>query len=186
MNGVKEGGFGKTTGHFVEWTVGPTGVGAALDPEHISVPGGEQREHMLYMIMAPNGDWWLGYNEGYIGKYPASTFKILNNGACRAHVYGEVYNPHPKLGWVRTTMGSGEFPNAPPGHVASIRQIRFFDTNWWPTAPVIDDFAHWSQPYDPVCYQRMSLADQGTAGPIMKFGGPGGKDPVCAQKKPSP
>ena len=95
-----------------------------------------------------------------------------------------MYNPHPELGWVPTEMGSAQFSSAPPGHVAWFRQIRYFDTNWWPTEPPSDDFVHWSKPYHPPCYDRQPLEYQGSAGPILKYGGPGGKNPLCAQKKP--
>ncbi|HRI67887.1 MAG TPA: neprosin family prolyl endopeptidase [Polyangium sp.] len=136
------------------------------------------------MIMAPNGDWLFSYNYEYLGKYPASLFKVLNQGACRAHVYAEVYNPHPELGWVRTEMGSGQFPNAPDGHVAWVRQIRYFDLNTWlPMEPPTDDMGYWSKPYDTTCYARNPLINQGAAGPLMLFGEPGGYRPECAAIK---
>jgi hypothetical protein len=185
-NGVKEGSYGRAGGYFTEPWIRATDVGAPVDQERISVRGGEQWEHALMIVMNPAGDWLFSYNYEILGYYPGSMFKTLNKGACRAHSYAEVYNPHPSQGWARTEMGSGQFPNAPPGHVAWIRQIRYFDANYWPMEPPSDDVALWSKPHDPVCYDRLPLANQGSAGPVMMFGGPGGKDPVCAQKKTLP
>lgn len=184
VNGKKEGGFNEVNNGFVQEEFRPTDVGSPL--EHYSVVGGEQWEHALLLLMAPTGSWWVVYNGQAIGHFPAALFTTLNKGACRAQVYGEVYNPHPEQGWVRTEMGSGQFSGTPQGRVAWIREIRYLDTNYVPREPPTDDVTHWSQPYHYPCYDRQPLTSQNGAGPTLTLGGPGGKDPVCAQWKPSP
>lgn len=149
--------------------------------------GGEQWEHVLYIIMDPAGNWWIFYNDQALGYSPASLFTMLNKGACRAQAYGEVFASHPEQGWPRTEMGSGRFGSTAANEVAWVRQIRYLDTNTpFVHEPALDDLATWSQPYHPPCYDRSPQIFQGSAGPIMYLGGPGGKDTVCAQKNPSP
>ncbi len=185
VNGVREGGYNKKGSGFVEQFMRPTDVGAPL--EYVSTPGGEQWEHALLVIMAPDGTWWVSYNYQILGKFPASVFMTLNKGACRAQIYGEVYNPHPEQGWPRTEMGSGKYGSGLSGDVAWVREIRYFDNSVsFVNEPKSDDLANWSKPYYPPCYDRSSLISQGSAGPIMYLGGPGGKDSLCAQKKPTP
>ncbi|HRI71666.1 MAG TPA: neprosin family prolyl endopeptidase [Polyangium sp.] len=184
VNGKREGGYGYAGG-FDKLPVRPLDVGAALD--QFSMIGGEQWEHALMLIMAPNGDWWVFYNFQAVGMFPAALFTTLNQGACRAQVYGEVYNSHPENGWVKSEMGSGRFGSTAGNDVAWVRQIRYFDIDGpFIYEPTKDDFAFWSKPYHTPCYDRSALTYQGSAGPIMYLGGPGGKNPVCAQKKPSP
>ena len=140
-----------------------------------------------HLVILPNGDWWFSYNYEVLGRFPASVFTTLNKGACAAHVYGEVYNPNPQNGWVKTEMGSGQFSTGAPDNVAWARQIRYFDATWaFANEPQTDNSVYWSKPYATECYDRSPLTYQGSAGPIMLLGGPGGLDPVCAQKKPSP
>ncbi|HRI72268.1 MAG TPA: neprosin family prolyl endopeptidase [Polyangium sp.] len=184
VNGVRRGGYNASAG-FAAQHIRPTDVGAPL--EHFSTAGGEQREHALLLIMAPDGTWWVVYNYQTVGKFPASVFTTLNQGACRAQIYGEVYNPHPEQGWVRTEMGSGQYSSGPNGNVAWVREIRYFDNSVsFVNEPKSDDLANWSKPYYPPCYDRSPLTYQGSGGPIMYLGGPGGKHPTCAQKKPAP
>lgn len=184
VNGKYVGSFDQSGGHFDPQDDHITDVGAPVP--HVSVAGGEQWEHALLLVMAPNGDWLVSYNYQYIGAFRAERLnhKMLHQGACRAQVYGEVYNPHPEQGWVATEMGSGQFSGAPSGYTAWARQIRYLDPNYLPLEPPIDDMAHWSKPYYSPCYDRQPLVPQGSAGPLMTFGGPGGKDPTCAAKMP--
>ncbi len=184
INGQRVGGYGTGSG-FEQSYVRPTDVGSPL--EYFSVVGGEQWEHALLIIMDLEGNWWMFYNHQSIGKYPASLFTTLNKGACRAQVYGEVYNPHPENGWPKTEMGSGRFASGAANEVAWVRQIRYLDTNApFVYAPNTDDSIFWSKPYHTPCYDRSPQIFQGSDGPLMYLGGPGGKHPVCAQKKPSP
>ncbi len=180
---MQEGGYGEYHSGFVAEKIRPMDVGGPL--EQFSVIGGEQWEHALLLIMAPNGDWWFFYNFQPIGKFPAALFTKLNQGACRAQVYGEVYNSHPENGWVKSEMGSGRFGSTAANDVAWVRQVRYVDVDGpFIYEPTKDNFAYWSQPYHTPCYDRSALTYQGSAGPIMYLGGPGGKNPDCAQKKP--
>lgn len=181
-NGKLTGSFDEGGGHFTAEATRLTGVGAVV--EHVSVAGGQQWEHALLLIRALNGDWVVFYNGQNLGKYEAHHFNTLQNGACRAHVYGEVYNPTPEQGWIATEMGSGQFSGTPQGRVAWMRQIRYLDTNYFPQEPPTDAVTSWSKPYHYPCYDRQPLTYQDGAGPTLTFGGPGGKEPVCAQKKP--
>ncbi len=181
-NGQRTGSYDAYGGDFVPYEERLNATGAVMD--QVSVAGGDQWEHALMLIQAPNGDWVVLYNFQYLGAYPAHNLKSLQHGACRTQVYGEVYNPHPEQGWVATEMGSGQFSGAAQGHVAWIRQIRYFDQNFFPVEPTVDDAAHWTAPYHPPCYDRQSLYFQGSAGPLMTLGGPGGKNPLCAAKIP--
>jgi hypothetical protein len=182
VNGKYEGSFDMGRGQFEPWDARLADIGGPL--EHVSVAGSDQWEHALMLLMTPTGDWVVLYNYQYIGAFPATQLSLLQQGGCGAQVYGEVYNPHPEQGWVASEMGSGQFSNAPTGHVAWARQIRYFDPNYFPVEPSNDDPALWSKPYHPPCYDRQPLSFQGSAGPLMTLGGPGGKDPTCAAKMP--
>lgn len=84
-------------------------------------------------------------------------------------------------------MGSGRFGSTAANDVAWVRQIRYFDIDApFVYEPNTDDVAFWSKPNHPPCYDRSPQIFQGLGGPLMYLGGPGGKNPVCAQKKPSP
>jgi Neprosin len=143
----------------------------------VSVLGGAQVEHLLTIFQSPIGDWWIAYNQYLLGYYPASAFTLLNGGACESRWYGEVYNPDPKKGAVKTEMGSGRFAEAGRPNVAYVRRPEFFDTSWLSGEPTGFIFA---KPIEASCYTRSTLApDPVSGGQIFNFGGPGGKDPGC-------
>jgi hypothetical protein len=143
----------------------------------VSVLGGAQVEHLLTIFQAPIGDWWVAYDQELLGYYPASTFTLLNGGACESRWYGEVYNPNPKNGAVKTEMGSGKLAAAGRPNVAYVRGPEFFDTTWFSVEP-IDKIA--AGPNVPSCYTRSTLGpDPVSGGQIFTFGGPGGKAPEC-------
>jgi hypothetical protein len=177
VNGKVVGSYDKWEGHFKEELVRPTDLGMALD--EVSVPGGPQVEYWLAIVMDPLGNWWITYNGKLLGHYPAHLFTMLNQGACRTSLYGEVYNPTPEQGRVKTEMGSGQFHTAPAGHVAWVREPKYLDMNWFVTDPKDDAFAAWSKPYEATCYSRSSMVDLGTPWQYLLLGGPGGKDPLC-------
>ena len=143
----------------------------------VSVLGGAQVEHLLTIFQSPIGDWWVAYDQELLGYYPASTFTLLNGGACETRWYGEVYNPYPKKGAVKTEMGSGKFAEAGRPNVAYVRRPQFFDTLWLSGEPTNKLAAG---PNVPSCYTRSTLdPDPVSGGKIFTFGGPGGKDPGC-------
>jgi Neprosin len=143
----------------------------------VSVLGGAQVEHLLSIFQSPIGDWWVAYDQDLLGYYPASTFTMLNGGACESRWYGEVFNPDLKKGAVKTEMGSGKFAEAGRPNVAYVRRPGFYDTSWLnvePTGSVT------TTPSIASCYTRGSWEpDPVSGGHIFNFGGPGGKDPGC-------
>ena len=142
-----------------------------------SVLGGAQVEHLLTIFQSPFGDWWVAYDQVLLGYYPASLFTLLNAGACESRWYGEVYNPDPKQGAVKTEMGSGQFSEAGRPNVAYVRKPEFYDTSWFSVEPTGLIFA---KPIEPLCYTRSTLdPDPVSGGHIFTLGGPGGKDPGC-------
>ena len=143
----------------------------------VSVLGGAQVEHLLTIFQAPSGDWWVAYDQELLGYYPASTFTLLSAGACESRWYGEVYNPDPENGAVKTEMGSGRFAAAGRPNVAYVRRPEFFDTSWLSGEPTDLVF---TQPKVDSCYTRSNLdPDPVSGGHIFTLGGPGGKAPGC-------
>ena len=143
----------------------------------VSVLGGAQVEHLLTIFQSPIGDWWVAYDQELLGYYPASTFTLLNGGACESRWYGEVYNPNPQKGAVKTEMGSGKFAEAGRPNVAYVRRPAYYDTSWLSGEPTGIIFA---SPVEDSCYTRSKLdPDPVSGGQLFTFGGPGGKDPGC-------
>ncbi|MEO5730334.1 MAG: neprosin family prolyl endopeptidase [Byssovorax sp.] len=143
----------------------------------VSVLGGAQVEHLLTIFQSPIGDWWVAYDQELVGYYPASAFTMLNGGACESRWYGEVYNPDPKNGAVKTGMGSGKFAEAGRPNVAYVRKPHFYDTSWFSVEPA---GLKVTSPTELSCYTRSELdPDLVSGGQIFTLGGPGGKDPGC-------
>jgi len=143
----------------------------------VSVLGGAQVEHLLTIFQSPIGDWWVAYDQELLGYYPASTFTLLNGGACESRWYGEVYNPAPKNSAVKTEMGSGKFAEAGRPSVAYVRRPEFYDTSWLSAKPADLVF---TTPRELSCYTRSTLdPDPVSGGGVFTLGGPGGKDPGC-------
>lgn len=136
----------------------------------VSVISGTQVEHLMAIFQAPTGDWWITYNGDLLGYYPASSFSMLNGGACRSAWYGEVYNDTPGT-TIKTEMGSGKFAEAGVLNAAYVRSPKYYDLSWYGDDPE-DDF-HMA-PYETLCYDRSPLAEG-----LFLLGGPGGKNLGC-------
>ena len=141
----------------------------------VSAPGGTQIEHLIAIFQAPvTGDWWIAYKNELLGYYPASLFKMLNEGACVSLWYGEVgwRKPAKAAAWVKTEMGSGKFAVEKSPHAAYVRNPKYYDLSWIGNEPP-DQFI--PPPfYDSKCYSRTPKENG-----IFYLGGPGGKDPGC-------
>jgi len=137
----------------------------------VSVLGGTQVEHHMGIYQAPWGDWWVTYNGWLLGYYPVSLFSMLNTGACKSSWYGEVFNPYPNQGAVKTEMGSGKYPEIGIPNVAYVRNPRYH--NYFGTSLLPQDDYH-MVPYAPLCYGRAPLTNG-----ILILSGPGGFNPAC-------
>jgi hypothetical protein len=137
----------------------------------VSVPGGTQVEHRMAIFQVPWGDWWITYNGDFLGYYPASLFTMLNGGACRSSWYGEVLRDPNNPVAPKTEMGSGKFVEAGFGHVAYVRNPKFYDIFWSAVEP--KDDLH-MVPYAPLCYERGALWTG-----VLSMSGPGGNNPAC-------
>lgn len=101
----------------------------------------------------------------------------MNGGACESRWYGEVYNPKPKDGAVKTEMGSRKFADAGRPNVTYVRNPKYYDPFWLSVEP---QDTVWAGPYVLSCYTRSPQEpDPVSGGQIFTFGGPGGKDPAC-------
>jgi len=148
----------------------------------VSVLGEAPKEHLLTIFQSPSGDWWIAYGYYLRGYYPAKLFTLLNAGACESRWYGEVYNPNPENGAVKTEMGSGKFSEAGRPNVAYVRNPKYYDPLWFSMEP---QDTVWAGPYELSCYTRSPLKPDPVSGDrFFNLGGPGGKDPGC--KWPSP
>jgi Neprosin len=133
---------------------GPGGVVTASGPGLLL-----QQEHRVDIFQAPNGDWYIAHNGNVLGHYPAGLFRMLNQGACRAAWYGEVFDPTP-TDWTWTNMGSGQFAVDGYGYAAYVRDPMYLDLNYAPlvaqddpTKP--DRFS--VVPFVDSCYTRSQL-----------------------------
>lgn len=134
-------------------------------------------EHLMAIFQSPAGDWWIVYNGDLLGYYPASLFKLLKKGACRAAWYGEVYNPKPaKLNF--SQMGSGLFADAGLLNAAHIRNPLYYDLGWLTQVPSDTSFM---SPVVTQCYNRSPLSYIGSPwnSHFLFLGGPGSNNPEC-------
>jgi Neprosin len=142
----------------------------------VSVLGGAQVEHLLTIFQSPTGDWWIAFDQDLLGYYPASLFPTLSGGACTSAWYGEVYNPKPENGAVRSEMGSGKFTAYDVPNVAYVRKPEFYDNSWLSVEPG----NRLMGPYEISCYDRSPLIpDPVSSGHMFTLGGPGGKEATC-------
>ncbi len=101
----------------------------------------------------------------------------MKDGACEARWYGEVYNPDPEHGAVKTEMGSGMFADAGHPNVAYVRSPKYYDPSWFSVEPQGTIAAARNEPS---CYTRSTLdSDPVSGGHIFTLGGPGGKEKTC-------
>ncbi len=130
----------------------------------------------MAIFQSLTGDWWVAYKGELLGYYPATLFKILNEGACGSAWYGEVFNPQPGNA-IKTEMGSGEFAEAGLSNAAHVRNPKFYDLSWFGVEPKVDIAMG---PTQSQCYNRtlMHLAAPWDS-TYLFLGGPGGKSAGC-------
>jgi hypothetical protein len=168
----KGGWHGHATG-FVPMRGVPYGAGAAFAQQ--SVIGGPTYDS-FFGIRNVGGNWWIIHNQHWLGYYPAHLFDVIGSEACEVHIYGEVFDPTPEV-WCATDMGSGKFAAGGRGQAAYFRQPRYVDSAGMQRVP---DGTQESPPYDPACYTRSILLDEGPLfDPVMYASGPGGDSPGC-------
>ncbi|KAF3776560.1 hypothetical protein EJ110_NYTH47024 [Nymphaea thermarum] len=130
---------------------------------------------LLVFKDAETGNWWLKYEDMYVGYWPGSLFTTLANEASRLDWGGEVARPAngPRLA---TEMGSGHFPSeGGDGISCSVKNIECLDatTNAFvqPTAAVPIAKVRY-------CYDINNVGSTATDGYVIYFGGPGKSD-IC-------
>jgi hypothetical protein len=174
--GDRIGGWDELQAGFVPYPGRKYGPGA---PVPVSVIGGAQVEHRIDIFQSASGDWWIAHNTNLLGHYPASLFKMLNGGACRAAWYGEVFDPTPTT-WTSNDMGSGQFASAGYPKAAYVRNPRYFDLFYKPWYPALDTDDMWLKPYVAACYTRSLLLTGATPWDrVIYLGGPGGGAAGC-------
>jgi Neprosin len=178
--GPRIGGWDEVQEGFVPYPGRPYGPGGVVTA---SAPGLLlQQEHRVDIFQAPNGDWYIAHNGNLLGHYPAGLFRMLNQGACRAAWYGEVFDPTP-TDWTWTDMGSGRFAVDGYGYAAYVRDPMYLDLNYAPlyaqddpTKP--DRFS--ITPVDDHCYTRSQLPKFAPSWVrYLYLGGPGGDAAGC-------
>lgn len=83
--------------------------GTILSP--VSVLGGAQYDFYV-RVQLFSGNWWVQFQNEWVGYYPASLFAPtgLQSQGARASFYGETYDDPLIAGMTSTDMGSGLFP----------------------------------------------------------------------------
>jgi hypothetical protein len=147
------------------------------------VVGGTQVEHRMGILQAPvTGDWWILYNDDWLGYFPGSLFTTLHTGACLASFYIEVArwrsNPSdPPKPWPKTEGGSGNFPDAGLLNAAYVRNPKYLDTYFYAGLGVDATDDRPSEPYHPLCYEYKEV--YWGAHHLIVMGGSGGKNSGC-------
>jgi hypothetical protein len=148
-------------------------IGGAFSP--VSSIGGPQYDIplMFYRDQGRNHDWWLKYNDTWVGYYPNSYYDssgIADKGA-EIDYGGEIVDDNVVGVHTTTDMGSGRFPSEGWQYSAYIRHIVYVDmTNVSRNASNLTASASNTNYYD------LSLLLSGDANWVnhMFFGGPGG------------
>jgi neprosin-like protein/VCBS repeat protein/FG-GAP repeat protein len=122
------GGYNLGSGMFVQ-TNSTVIIGGAFSP--VSTQGGTQYDVrlMFYRDQGGNHDWWLKYEDTWVGYYPNSYYNsngIADKGASIDYG-GEIVNDN--VGGIHTTtdMGSGHFPSEGWQHSAYVRNLTYVD-----------------------------------------------------------
>jgi hypothetical protein len=147
----------------------------------VSTAGGLQVEHRVDILQWTNGDWWISYNGILLGYYPGSLFTKLNQGACAGGWYTEVLDQTTPSGgtWVKTEIGTGQFPVDGDLRSAWVRRPKYLDMSWLEQDPPPFNYM---TPNNDACYQKTPLKDLGPLfGQQFLAGGPGGNNPACTK-----
>jgi hypothetical protein len=150
----------------------------------VSVVGGTQVEHKVALQHVPvTGDWWVVYNDDWLGYFTGSLFTKLHTGACVAAWYLEVatWKYDPAKPWPKTEGGSGKFPDAGLLKAAYVRNPKYLD-NYFAGFGLDARIDQSSKPYNPLCFRHQEV--YWGAHRLIVMGGPGGTDQAC--KGPPP
>lgn len=145
-----------------------------------SVIDGEQYALRYELRQNDAGDWWLGFNDVWVGYWPNGLFEArgLANGATEIAYGGEVMDNRASGRHTKTDMGSGRFPSAGWMKAAYQRNMTYFDGPR--TAPTARDAAPDAYAIEgPNCYDARHDFDADVTGwrRFMYFGGRG-LDPI--------
>jgi len=182
VNGVQHGGWDTKSPGFVPNPYNTRyPLGSVVE---VSIPGvkpvGKEVEHLVSIVQAPTGDWWLVYNGWFLGYVKGSLFTMLNKGGCSAEWYLEALDRKPGTAWAETEMGAGKFvAEAGPGEAARVRMPLYLDMNWVLSEPPV---YYGVSPVNNQCYTRSKLMDLGLVlGKYFLAGGPGGYNSLCTK-----
>jgi hypothetical protein len=177
LNLVHPGCYNNSCGDFVQVST-TVFLGAEYAP--VSESNGFQKEIDVHWSKGgPDGDWWLAIDGENVGYYPKALFDALGQNADHIDFGGEIVDTRASGHHTSTQMGSGEFASAGYLHAASMRRLRYHDSN--PMLDVITtaNVTGLTAAYDDakcysVSYNESSSADWLT---YLFYGGPG-YDPV--------
>ena len=103
---------------------------------------------------------------------------MLNQGACNAHFYSEIYDGTPEA-WTFTDMGSGLPLDAGPNRVAYMRRLTFREP-LWVEVEVTKAQDTRSKTEIPACYTRTRLeSGSPLTGNFFIYSGDGSDAPGC-------
>ncbi|XP_031477345.1 uncharacterized protein LOC116248693 isoform X2 [Nymphaea colorata] len=146
--------------------------GMAISP--VSAYEGEQVYIDLIVFKdAETGNWWLKYEDIYVGYWPSSLFTTLADAANLLEWGGEVARPAngPRLA---TKMGSGHFPSeGGDGISSSVKNIECLDAT---TNAFVQPTAAVAVAKVKNCYDINNVGSTATDGYVIYFGGPGKSD----------
>jgi Neprosin len=180
------GGGDQGPWHQVSTTKAP-----GMAPQFGSDIDGTQAEWSLALVLfnSPRR-WWLWIGDEWVGYFDTTqAFSDLDNLACAAQWYSEVYDPdHASTDWTNADSGSGRLPNG-SRFVDNFRSRGYLRLPVYYTA--IDNAGGTSMSTlnsipapDPNCYNVTLSTDGGMRNglqwnPTLFFGGPGGNGPGC-------
>ncbi|KAL8166775.1 hypothetical protein V2J09_008274 [Rumex salicifolius] len=118
-------------------------------------------------------DWWVRWNDIFIGYYPYTMFPRLSQGGATDVEWGGEVTQSPQASRPTTThMGSGHFPDEGLNRAAFFRNMKYEDTTFEVYSP--NDAGVTKYVSHPECYGLSSLVDS-----QFFYGGSGGGAPGC-------
>jgi len=176
------GGGNKGAWHQVSTTKSP-----GITVTGPSIVNGAQGEYQLAVILfnSPRR-WWLWMKDEWVGYFDTTqAFTTLDNSACTAQWYGEVYDPdHATTHWTSADSGSGILPNGSLffnnfGSRGYLRQPIWYSVINNAGGTYMSTLNK-SGGIDTSCY-NVSLSTDGNSSwnPTLFFGGPGGNGTGC-------
>ena len=125
------GGYNLGPGMFVQVDSSVV-IGGAFSP--VSTQGGTQYVVRLMFYRDPGGshDWWLKYEDKWVGYYPNSYYNSngIADKSASIDFGGEIVNTNIGATHTTTDMGSGRFPSEGFGYSAYIKDVTYVDLNY--------------------------------------------------------